>query len=134
MITMNDSTAEALQVVLRADNALDLFRIQAHELERRFRTQMGNEGKTSLSEVEQETREMLELINNAEAAGLLNPESRFLNRASAVEGIFHRRMVEGFYDEELRAIDSKMSVIEKREGLVNLNIGLSGRDRKTMKS
>lgn len=120
MITMNDSTSEALQVVLRADNALDLFRIQAHELERRFRTQMGNEDKISLSEVEQETREMLELTNNAEAAGLLNPELRFLNRASAIEGMFHRRMVEGFYEEALRDIDFKMRAIEKREGLGEL--------------
>ena len=114
---MNDSIPEALKVVLRADSASDQFSIQAHEIQRRFRTRMGNVDKTSLSEVEQEARDMLELTDNAQTAGLLDPELRFLNRASAIEDVFDRRMMEEYYEEELREITSKMRAIEKREGL-----------------
>ncbi len=60
---------------------------------------------------------MLELTDNAQTAGLLDPELRFLNRASAIEDVFDKRMTEGFYEEELRDITSKMRAIEKHEGL-----------------
>ena len=117
MITMNDSIIEALKVVLRADSASDKFSKQAHAIQRSFRTRMESVDKSSLSEVEQEARDMLELTDNAQTAGLLDPVLRFLNRASAIEDVFDRRMTEGFYEEELRDVDSKMSAIKKREGL-----------------
>ena len=127
-LELDEISVTALDTILRADIALDRYKIQTHELHDRIKNHSNNVSSIKLPEVEEETRNWLEIIYNAELAGLLNHEIRFMQRSFAVERVFELRWIEGYYDESFREISSLMEIIETREGLSEDHFWLKGQE------
>lgn len=114
---MNVTLKHSLETILKNDIALDQFRIQTYELDQLTKAQIENDTFLNLPEVEKHTRAMLDIIDNAEAAGLMNPTLRFFHRSSAIEHVSEQRWLDGFYENELGSINSGLDSIREREGL-----------------
>ena len=129
---MDISPIQALETILRTDIAVDRFRIQAYELNDENKTRLENENVLNLAEVEKHARALIDTIDNAEAAGLMNPARRFFHRSSAVELVSQQRWIDGCYDSELAPIYARTDSIRAREGLSDEEDWPTGEDLKTI--
>ena len=114
---MNDSTKQALETILKTVSASDQFQRHGRELHRITKAQMSNASEDDLSEIEAEAQVWLKAADSAETAGVFKPPFCFLLRASAVESVHQRRLLDGLYNPDLDDINARMDAIRRREGL-----------------
>ena len=114
---MNDSTKQALETILKTVRASAQFQRHGRELHRITKAQMSNASEGDLSEIETESQVWLMAADSAETGGVFKPPYCFLLRASAVESVHYRRLLDGLYNPDLDDINARMNAIRKREGL-----------------
>lgn len=114
--SFSEQDLQDLKMIVRRTIAFEQFRGTAQKLQI-FKTKDSETKQRRVSDVEAEAKVWLENVGWAEAAGILDPNYRFLLTLYPIERLHDERWFGGLYESDLCEINADIDAIREREGL-----------------